>query len=319
MNQITTREVFNARSAAQKTLAAKGRSFYWASKLLGKIHADRATRLYGFCRYVDDLADEATSLDTAHQALAGVKKAICSGITQDPIIADMLALMGECKIDPAIVLELIAGVVSDLGTVRVQDEAALLRYCYQVAGTVGLMMCAVLDVDDPRAYAHAVDLGVAMQLTNICRDVGSDAALNRVYLPVSLLGNVDVVDLINPMASIQPQIQACLASLLAKAEKYYQSGEQGLAYLPVGARCGILVASRIYRAIGIKQKRQQYHYWHQRIVVGSTEKAVITLHALLTRPFNLSFWRPHAVHCPSLHAALHGLPCIHAAELPHAP
>lgn len=312
----------NALGAAQAVLAAKGRSFYWASKLLGNRHADRATRLYGFCRYVDDLADEATSPAAAHIALERVAEAIRSraNTNHDPLVEDMLALMHECSIDSAIVLELIKGVASDLSTVRIADEAALLRYCYQVAGTVGLMMCAVLDVTDDRAYAHAVDLGIAMQITNICRDVSSDAALNRVYLPASsLLDNVDAPALLNPTAGIQPQVQACVASLLAKAEHYYQSGEQGLAYLPVGARSGILVAARIYRAIGIKQKRGNYNYWHQRIVVSSRQKAVITLHALLTRPITLSFWRPHRAHNEILHTALHGLPSIRGVKATHAP
>lgn len=311
----------NALGAAQEVLAAKGRSFYWASKLLGNMHAERATRLYGFCRYVDDLADEATSPAAAHTALERVAEAIRSkaNTDHDPLVEDMLALMHECGIDSAIVIELITGVASDLSTVRIADEAALLHYCYQVAGTVGLMMCAVLDVTDTRAHAHAVDLGIAMQLTNICRDVSSDAALNRIYLPASLLGDVDALALVNPTASIQPQVQACVASLLANAERYYQSGEQGLAYLPVGARSGIVVAARIYRAIGIKLKRQHYHYWHQRIVVSSRQKAIITLHALLTRPFTLSFWRPNVAHRAYLHAALHGLPCIHATKVAHAP
>ena len=305
--------------AAQAVLAAKGRSFYWASKLLGTRHADRATRLYGFCRYVDDLADEATSVASAQAALAQTRVAIGTGITDDPLIQDMLALMRECAIDPAIVRELIDGVASDLGAVRMADEAALLRYCYRVAGTVGLMMCAVLDVTDIRAHAHAVDLGIAMQLTNICRDVAGDALLHRVYLPASLLGDVDAEALIHPVASVQPPVTACVASLLEKAELYYRSGEQGLAYLPVGARSGILVAARIYRAIGTTLKRRHYRYWPQRMVVSTAAKTAITAHALLTRPFTFSFWQPHGAHNPILHATLHGLPCIRSTEPAHAP
>jgi phytoene synthase len=319
MTQLQTEPIPTALGAAQAVLAAKGRSFYWASKLLGTRHAQRATRLYGFCRYVDDLADEATSTASAYAALEQTSIAIRTGITDDPLIQDMLALMRECAIDPAIVLELIQGVASDLDTVRIADEAALLRYCYQVAGTVGLMMCAVLDVRDTRAHAHAVDLGIAMQLTNICRDVAGDALLHRVYLPASLLGDVDAAALINPIASIQPQVKACVASLLEKAEHYYGSGEQGLAYLPVGARSGILVASRIYRAIGTTLKRRHYHYWPQRMVVSPAAKAAITAHALLTRPLAISFWRPNRAHNEILHTALYGLPSIRATEPAHAP
>ena len=156
--------------------------------------------------------------------------------------------MRECGIEPEIARELIAGMASDAETVRVADEAELLRYCYRAAGTVGLMMCRVLDAREPAAAAHAVDLGIAMQLTNLCRDVADDARMGRRYLPASLVGDLPPGDLIEPSPALRPKVRAAVARLLALAELYYASGEAGLPFLPVRARAGILVAGRVYRA-----------------------------------------------------------------------
>lgn len=310
--------------AAKVTLANKGRSFYWASHFLGAVHAERATRLYGFCRYIDDLADEATSQEIARADLNLVKSAVMSGSSDNPIVADAIFLMRECKIDPAIAVELINGVESDLDNVAVRDEAELLRYCYRVAGTVGLMMCSVLDVKDMQARAHAIDLGIAMQLTNICRDVQEDAANGRRYLPASHLpaSHLRIIDpraLINPIPNDQRQLQESVKTLLDLADVYYRSGEQGLAYLPVAARMGIWIASRIYHEIGVKLKQRQYAYWHGRVKVGASRKAFITLSTLSIQPIKPSYWQAAYAHDSSLHAALRGLPCVaHSSSHQHA-
>ena len=295
---------------ADARLAAKGRSFHWARHLLGKTQAARATRLYGFCRYLDDLADEAASIETARANLAAATRAIASGESADPVLSDGLRLMTECRIAPGLALELIDGLVSDLDPVRIPDEAALLRYAYRVAGTVGVMMCGVLDVHRPAAYSHAVDLGIAMQLTNICRDIAEDAALGRRYLPSSMIGDVGPEKLMPPAEGLHPRLRECVASLLKKADHYYASGEAGLSYLPPRARCGILVAARVYREIGLRLRAHDYTFWLGRIVVGDREKAALTAHALLTAPLRASFWRQPSSHDASLHLALRGLPCI---------
>ena len=295
---------------ADARLAAKGRTFHWARHFLGKIHAARATRLYGFCRHLDDLADEAPSPETARANLTAASRAIASGESADPVLRDGLRLMMECRIAPAIALELIEGLVSDLDPVRIPDEAALLRYAYRVAGTVGVMMCGVLDVHSPAAYSHAVDLGIAMQLTNICRDIAEDAALGRRYLPASMIGDVGPEELILPAKGLRPRLRECVAALLEKADHYYASGEAGLSYLPLRARCGILVAARVYRAIGWELRTRDCTYWLGRVVVSDREKAALTARALLGAPWRTSFWRQPSAHDASLHLALRGLPCI---------
>ena len=299
-------------AAAEATLARQGRSFHWARRLLGATHAARATRLYAFCRHLDDLVDEAASPEAARAALAAADRDLAAGRSDDPILQDGLALMRECGIEPEIARELIAGMASDAETVRVADEAELLRYCYRAAGTVGLMMCRVLDAREPAAAAHAVDLGIAMQLTNLCRDVADDARMGRRYLPASLVGDLSPADLIEPSPALQLKLRAAVARLLALAESYYASGEAGLPFLPLRARSGILVAGRVYRAIGHRLAAREHAYWEGRAFVPDWRKATITLAALTTQPLRGAFWSRPTSHHGQLHRALVGLPGITA-------
>jgi phytoene synthase len=289
---------------ADRVLAAKGKSFYWARHLLGPKHASRATRLYRFCRYVDDLADEDQSAARSKKNITALRESILSGSTEDVVVQDGLALINACQIDKRAVLDLIAGVWSDTELVRMEDDAHLVQYCYQVAGTVGLMMCKVLDVDHPEAEAFAIDLGIAMQLTNVCRDIQADALVDRRYIPSALVNGLDPSELIRPSEAHKQVVQQAVATLLNLADDYYQSGERGLSYLPFRARLAILVAARLYREIGQKLRRQEYEYWHQRIVVSKAKKLMLTIEVFLTAPFTAKFWCYPSQHDAKLHASL---------------
>ena len=281
MNEIASAEPSGAvYAAADGLLADRGHSFHWARRLLSARHAERATRLYGFCRRIDDVADEATDAATAHAALAVIRRALKTGDCDDAETADMLQLMRTCGIDPAVPLELIRGVEGDLGDVRVADMNELLRYCYRVAGTVGLMMTAALDVATPEALPHAIDLGIAMQLTNICRDVREDALLGRRYLPAVLVGPLEPAQLIDPTPAVRATVTDALRLLLDTADRHYASGEQGLRHLPAGARTGILVAARVYRGIGTVLRERGFDCWSSRAAVSAAGKVAITLRAL---------------------------------------
>ena len=268
------------RPAADELLAMRGRSFHWARRLLNARHAERATQLYGFCRRVDDLVDEARCPVEAHAALDHLRRALQAGQSDDAELAEMLQLMHTCRIDPSIPLELIRGVESDLGEVRVADIDELLLYCYRVAGTVGLMMTAALDVTAPEALPHAIDLGIAMQLTNICRDVRDDAILGRRYLPAELVGSLEPAALIDPTPAVRATVTDALRMLLDTADRHYASGEQGLRHLPAGARTGILVAARAYRGIGAVLRERGFDCWSSRAAVSAAGKVAITLRAL---------------------------------------
>jgi phytoene synthase len=303
MTSVPTSRESTALSEADVVLKRQGRSFYWARVLLKNEHADRATRLYSLCRYLDDLADETTSAAFSRAALHDVKLSIASRQANHPVIQDGILLIQECGIDPRVVCQLIDGVCSDLEPVAIVNLDDLLRYCYQVAGTVGLMMCNILGTKNSAALAHAVDLGVAMQLTNICRDVQADALAGRRYLPASMVGDLSPAALVNPSADIQPQLQECIRQLLGMAKRYYRSGEMGLSYLPVRARMGILTAARIYSQIGTCLARRQYRFWQGRVVVSPARKFVVTAKLLVEAPLSPSFWSPTRQHEPAMHHA----------------
>jgi phytoene synthase len=292
---------------ANRALARQGRSFHWARTFLSPQHASRATRLYGFCRRLDDLADDGAANPKPQKAFGEIRVALATGQSNDAGICDGIGLFRECFIAPEIPNALLDGLISDLGPVRVQTREDLLRYAYRVAGTVGIMMSAALDVSRPAARPHAIDLGVAMQLTNICRDVAEDARAGRRYLPANMIGDVEPARLISPVVSLHGQIRGTIQELLELADRYYASGEAGLSFLPLRARFGILVAARVYRAIGVRLHRNNFSTWQGRAVVSKADKIRITLQAFFTLPFNRGFWRP-VTHQPELHAALSGLP-----------
>jgi phytoene synthase len=242
-------------------LAARARSFRWASAFLSAAQRGRVAGLYAFCRAVDDLADAQGVTPEAQQDLDRLQKALAAEPEGQSLWPEeylwFRELCLDCGIEFPIVEELIDGMISDLGVVRMQSDADLIRYCYQVAGTVGLMMCAVLGVRDPRALGRAVDLGIAMQLTNISRDVLEDAQASRVYLPADRLRAVGVEPdhLIEGRADTRG-VRLVVNDVLALAEVYYRSADEGMGFLPARARWAILVASRLYRGIGRRLRRR---------------------------------------------------------------
>ena len=245
-----------AREIAQwQVLAFRARSFRWASALLSQAQRRKVAALYAFCRAVDDLADSTWVTEKDRRDLENLLAALEAEPGAEEAWPESYrwfrALCLECHIDFRVVRELLLGMVSDLGVVRLQTDDELVRYCYRAAGTVGLMMCSVLGVRDLRALRHAIDLGIAMQLTNIARDVREDADARRVYLPAERLHELGLApeDLVNGEADEQA-VSVVVTDVLEVAERYYQSGDAGMHYLPPRARWAILVASRLYRGIG---------------------------------------------------------------------
>ncbi|MGC6487273.1 MAG: phytoene/squalene synthase family protein, partial [Planctomycetota bacterium] len=147
---------------ADAVLREHGRTFTWARRFLGRRHAERATHLYAFCRYLDDVADEGEDREAAARALDAVREDLARGRSDDPFVAAFLAQLAGRPAARAAAGALIDGVSRDLRPVAFDSDRELMRYCYRVAGTVGVMMCEVLDQPDPAAAPFAVDLGIAM-------------------------------------------------------------------------------------------------------------------------------------------------------------
>jgi phytoene synthase len=293
-------------------LANKGKTFFWAKFLLNQQHATKAVRLYRFCRYVDDVGDESTNSDSAKTILIKIIEELRSGKSNHPVISDAINLFNEVHIGIDIPISLIQGIISDLSLVRIKDESSLLIYCYQVAGTVGLMMSKILDIQDSRAFAHAIDLGIAMQITNICRDVSEDAQMNRRYLPASLIGDIDPNMLINPDIETQQKIRSTLTTMLRTAEEYYQSGHHGLCFLPIRARLGIAIASGLYRQIGNHLRNKNYACWSFRSVISKKIKLVLTLKILSLGVLNPHFYFYLKSHNTQLHRSIKKIVHSHA-------
>ena len=293
---------------SRAVLARHARSFDLAGRFLGREQQDEAAVLYAFCRLVDDLVDEATDLEAGTRALAEVEAELRGEAPPRPLIEVFTAQLHDHDVERAAALELIAGVRSDAGPVALADDAELLRYCYRVAGTVGLMMCGVLGVRAPRARAFALDLGIAMQLTNICRDVAEDAARGRVYLPAARLAQLgsDGEALLRRRAP-RAAIATIVLDLLELADRHYASADAGMRFIPWPSRLAILVASRVYRAIGLVLRARDGDALAGRAVAPPWLKLACSGAALLR--FGLTLLpAPAPRHDPALHRHIADLP-----------
>ena len=254
------------------SIKSEGKSFYWASFFLPKKNRIAASRLYSICRYLDDVADN-SKLDTSSQI-----KNIFNQIKENKS-SEINIFFKKNNINLGILKDLIDGLISDQQDVRVTDEKELIDYSYKVAGTVGLMMLPIINTKDAEARKHAIDLGIAMQLTNIARDVYEDAKMNRLYLPKEWLGQVSVSDLIDNKLDDQKKrlIELSIKNLIELSDKFYANGFSGMKFIPLRTRLAIFFAAKIYKGIGEKIKSGGYVYKLERIYLNKLEKLWITI------------------------------------------
>ena len=217
-------------------LSIYAKSFNWSGFFLPKKIYSRCSKLYDFCRTIDNIADQNTDLEIKKKELEKFKMKFEQKNQQDSVIKNMCDLMSESNISKKIVNDLFDGVESDLKKeVRIKTEKELLVYSYRVAGTVGLMMAKILGVKKKESLQRAIDLGIAMQLTNIARDVVEDENKNRIYL----IKNSEDTFL-------------DIKKIIYKADSFYDSSFVGIKDIPLNCRFSIVVARRVYRQIGKK-------------------------------------------------------------------
>lgn len=295
------------------SLAKNGKSFYWASHFLSAQMGYNAARLYAFCRVLDDMADG--DIYDGPVRLRCIRASLHSGQPcDDPVLIEFQPFISEMGFSKNVLLALLDGLLEDqVDQVCLSSEADLLRYSYRVAGTVGLLMCGVLNSEESGAEAFAIDLGIGMQLTNIARDVLEDARMGRRYIPADWLGNLSPNAIC--LASTDPngknamQIKASIERLLELADRFYQSGAIGYSYLPWRAHVGIAIAARVYRQIGVQLKSNGYA-WHQaRQVTNKSTKLKCSLIALGSLSSRLPMLNKKK-HNRSLHTSLQGLPYV---------
>ena len=252
-------------------LAIFAKSFNWAGFFLPKKVYEDCGKLYAFCRILDDIADEKMNLDSRIEKFSKIKKIFkkfydLQNIEElelnenETIINEVIYLAKNKNIKRIIFEDLIDGVESDLKKrIHIRSVKDLLVYSYRVAGTVGLIMSKILNVNDRRALKGAIDLGIAMQLTNIARDVIEDKKMNREY--------------------IKPDFENIQATLKL-AEMFYDSSFSSIQKIPFKYKFSIIVARRIYRQIGRKilQKGNMENYEKSgKIYVNNFEKIYQTI------------------------------------------
>ena len=223
-------------------ISTHAKSFSWAGFFLAKQTFENGSNLYNFCRTLDDIADENTSLDLKKQKFNKMKKDFIDRNFENILIKNIYNLIKKFNISEKIVLDLFDGIESDIKeSIEFKTKQELLVYSYRVAGTVGLMMAKILKVNSKIALRSAVDLGIAMQLTNIARDVVEDSGRNRKYIDHDFIK---------------------IKETLGIAELFYKSSFKSIKEIPLINRFAILVARRVYREIGnnIVRKKDLENY-----------------------------------------------------------
>ena len=257
-------------------LALFAKSFNWAGFFLPKDTYEECSKLYAFCRVLDDIADANQLLKIKKERFKKIKETLkeiehlkkndlqtCTFERYQVIISDMIVVSEYKKIPELVIKDLVDGVESDLREeIKFKTEKELIIYSYRVAGTVGLMMAKILDVNDKRALKGAIDLGIAMQLTNIARDVIEDYKMNRQYIRFDFEN---------------------IKSTLKLADKFYESAFSSIKKIPVKYRFAIIVARRVYRQIGkeiIKKKDIEKYKKSGKIYVNNFGKIIQTVLSL---------------------------------------
>ena len=296
----------------EESLAKNGESFHWAKKFLGKKTGEDAAGLYAFCRLLDDMADG--DIENGPQRLVQIRSAFFENLSsKDSALVAFEPLMKEHDFPQDVIVALIDGLLSDQEEcVEMKDEQELLRYAYRVAGTVGILMCKVLGCENPIAHAHAIDLGIAMQLTNIARDVLEDAQMGRRYIPSTWVNNLSAAEIVsaskNPDSQDAKLIQESVRKLLQMAEEFYTSGNAGLKYLNWRAHLSISIAARVYRQIGVQILKKDCSWYTGREITSKSTKVICSIKA--TSQMTTRFASRKNKHDKKLHKSLGGLPFV---------
>ncbi len=274
-------------AACRQLLSNGSKSFFAASFFLPKMIRDPAAALYAFCRVADDAIDEQLDQRAALEQLRERLERVYQGRPL-PLPPDraFAATVERFEVPRALPEALLEGFAWDAEGRDYETIEGVLDYSARVAAAVGAMMTVIMGVRSPNVLARACDLGSAMQLTNICRDVGEDARNGRVYLPKAWLRaeGLDIEAwLANP--TYNDAVGAVTKRVLDMAEEIYQRAESGIAKLPVPCRPGIYAARLLYAEIGHEVARNDYDSVTRRAVVPAGRKVTLLSRAVAATPF----------------------------------
>ena len=269
-------------AACRAAMRTGSRSFFVASRLLPAPARAQATALYAFCRAADDAIDRGGQ-EMAVTALRARLDAIYAGLPGQAVDRALASVVAACAIPRLLLDQLVEGFAWDVEGRRYEDLDGVLEYAMRVAGSVGAMMALIMGVRATVALKAAADLGCAMQLTNIARDVGEDGRAGRVYLPLEWLRAAGV----EPDAWVaRPVFSEALGGvvkrLLAEAQLLYAAADRGIAMLPGGCRPAVRAASMLYEAIGGEVARLGYDSVSHRAVVPARRKARLLVRGVVS-------------------------------------
>ena len=246
--------------SSKNYLSIYAKSFNWAGFFLPKKTYKNCSYLYDFCRVVDNIADDEDEIEIKKIKFQKFVSDFKQKNFENPVIQNMWNIIHEFNISLEIIYDLFDGIESDIKqNVKIDTRKDLLIYCYRVAGTVGLMMAKILKVSKKQSLKSAIDLGIAMQLTNISRDVIEDSKKNRSYIN----GNFEEIN-----------------STIELADTFYENSFYSIREIPLSFRFSILVARRIYRKIGykiLKKKTLENYSKSGKIYVSNFEKVLETI------------------------------------------
>ncbi len=246
--------------SSKNYLSIYAKSFNWAGFFLPKKTYKNCSYLYDFCRVVDNIADDEDEIEIKKVKFQKFVSDFKQKNFEDPVIQNMWNIINEFNISLEIIYDLFDGIESDIKqNVKIDTRKDLLIYCYRVAGTVGLMMAKILKVSKKQSLKSAIDLGIAMQLTNISRDVIEDSKKNRSYIN----GNFEEIN-----------------STIKLADTFYKNSFYSIREIPLSFRFSILVARRVYRKIGykiLKKKTFENYSKSGKIYVSNFEKVLETI------------------------------------------
>lgn len=256
------------------------KSFYFASIALPREKKRAAYAVYAFCRYADDLVDKAGAGKGVDAALVRLgddfDEIMRQPVGRLPFAPAFAWAVRRYGLEKTPFLLLLKGVAMDLGPVRIADWAALRDYCYHVASVVGLIMARIFELRDERGREHAIELGIAMQLTNIIRDVGEDFRLGRVYLPADELAAHGVTDDDLTRASASDPLKTLLGVQIARAREYYDRSEAGIPLLADdGSQLTVWLMRHVYAGILDEVEAIDYGVTQQRASTSFSRKLAL--------------------------------------------
>jgi phytoene synthase len=263
------------------------KSFYYATQFFPPEKQWATYAVYGFCRFTDDLVDKADgalprptiqrNLDDWREKLMAAYE---QGESPDPILAAYIDTARRFEVPQQYALDLISGTEMDLHCNRYPTFEALRVFCYRVASVVGLMMAHVIGTATAQAREYAIDMGIAMQLTNILRDVGEDLQRERIYLPLEDLDQFNYSPTQLQQRVINEQFIALMHFEIERARSYYRQAEPGIELLSADGRFAVRLAARLYQGILRVIEQNHYDVFSRRATVPGWKKHLISARTL---------------------------------------